>query len=1653
MASRNSHQSGKSTLRKGTPLGLFGLLFSLVLASSVFSQPTFTRHTIDNNLRGAYWVYAKDIDKDGDIDLVSASFDGTEWWENDGTETFSKHFLGTLQGSWGAHADDIDNDGDVDILGCSPAEDITILYRNKGAQTFSKIIVDDRGLDPERVFTADIDGDGDKDILVPVWENRDLVWYENRGDAFRKHTIDGNLAGAHSIYAADFDGDGELDVVGSGSSKTRWYRNNGGGSFTGFTIDFDGGWSVNAADIDHDGDMDFVRTQRDNGDVDWYENDGDGTFIQHNIEQDYGQCWSAVAGDIDGDGDLDVAAAGFDANNIKVWFNLGDGSFGTGIVVQTVNTPRAVFIQDLDGDGDGDIAAAIRGDRDLVWYEVDGVPPPIGTIAVTSPNGGETLTDGQTANITWSSTGPFANVAIDLSVDNGSTWTSVASNTSNDGSMSWTVPGTVSNTCLIKIYDAADGFPSDTSDDVFAIQGASTPMPEITAFTPTSGAPGAEVTVFGNNLSGVTSVQFNGTAASFGVQSDGEILAVVPVGATTGKLSVSGSAGTGQSANDFAVTSGNGGTLSTFLPIEDARVKASRPDNNYGSSTKLYVEQGQFKSYLKFDVQGVSGRVTRAVLRLRVDNASDDGGTIYLASNNYAGTNDTWDEKNLTYNNSPEIISAGLSSIGAVVVGQQIEFDVTAVVAGNGLYSFCLANTSTNKVNYFSKEGSVTPQLVIETDDTGGPAQYSLTVGEQGAGSVALDPAGGTYDENTVVRLTATADAGWQFSGWSGDLNGSQNPATLLMDGNKTVTAIFTESGGSQALSFSARHDGQVKLTDAGANYGTKSTTKVEVNKFVSYFKFDVSGLTGSVQSARLRLYVTGASVDGGEIYAVSNHYLNTTTPWEESLLTSGNAPRVSGAPLASLGKVTANQFVEVKVTSGVPGNGTFSFAIKNNSKDLAKFYTKEGAFPPELIVETGTGGGTTQTLSVSTQGAGTVTLNPAGGVYDQGTPVQLTATPDAGWQFSGWSGDLSGAANPASITMDADKQVTATFTEVSAPQYTLTVTTQGSGSVALDPAGGVYDDGTQVQLTALPAAGWQFNSWNGDLTGTETVKTVSMTSHKNVSATFTEQSGGGNAITFTPIEDSQVKSTRPTRSYGGEPVIRVRKGSPTYMSYLKFDVSGLPGPVTRATIRLYVLDEGPDGGSVYSVSNHYKGTNAPWDEDGLVWDNAPVIDGAGLSSAGPVQLGTWIELDVTQAVVGNGVVSFGMLNNASNSVKYSSSEGDHKPELVVASDAGSGAENSPPVAVDDNETIEPGLAVVTSVAENDFDPDGTVDVTTITIIDQPADGSVSVNPFSGLVTYLPGSNFSGSDSFTYTIRDNDGATSNIATVTVQAAGGGGTVTLTFGATEDSQVKVTEPGRNYGAKTTTKVEKNMFRSYFKFDLTGITGPVQNARLRLFVTGASVDGGSVYQVSNQFFNSTTPWQEETLTAGNAPQISGAPISTLGAVPLDTFVECDVTAAVDGNGVVSFAVASTTTDQARYSTREGLHPPKLIVDFSTTSSPVSKETEDGITLQRPSGNSTAPVLPDRVSLSQNYPNPFNAGTTIEYALPQRTHVKIIIYNLLGQQVRILVDGVQAAGFKKVQWNGRNKAGHDVGTGVYFVRLVVGERKLIRKITLQK
>jgi hypothetical protein len=112
--------------------------------------------------------------------------------------------------------------------------------------------------------------------------------------------------------------------------------------------------------------------------------------------------------------------------------------------------------------------------------------------------------------------------------------------------------------------------------------------------------------------------------------------------------------------------------------------------------------------------------------------------------------------------------------------------------------------------------------------------------------------------------------------------------------------------------------------------------------------------------------------------------------------------------------------------------------------------------------------------------------------------------------------------------------------------------------------------------------------------------------------------------------------------------------------------------------------------------------------------------------------------------------------------------------------------------------------------------------------------------------------------------------------------------------------------------------------------------------------------------------------------------------------------------------------------------------------------------------PGGNQTAPIdpaaedvclLPVKFSLHHNRPNPFNPRTTIAYEVPVVAHVRIDVYNILGQDIKALVDEVMPTGIHEVIWDGTDENGHRVATGVYFYRMEAGDFRDSKKMILMK
>jgi IPT/TIG domain len=240
--------------------------------------------------------------------------------------------------------------------------------------------------------------------------------------------------------------------------------------------------------------------------------------------------------------------------------------------------------------------------------------------------------------------------------------------------------------------------------------GPSPSGPVVSGFSPTSGSVGTSVTITGSGFTGATDVSFDGVsvgAGNFAVDTDAQITAIVPQGATSGPISVVVGT-TATSSTSFTVT-GSGAVL-TFTPDADTYVESDTPTANYGLKPAIKVDNSPVKTgLLRFTVSGVgAGSVATAVLRVYCTDASTDGGTLYSVSDN------TWGESTVNWNTAPAPGSA-LGSLGVVTAGAWSSVDVTPFVTGDGTYSVEIAKSTANAAFFSTKEGTpgFAAQLVV----------------------------------------------------------------------------------------------------------------------------------------------------------------------------------------------------------------------------------------------------------------------------------------------------------------------------------------------------------------------------------------------------------------------------------------------------------------------------------------------------------------------------------------------------------------------------------------------------------------------------------------------------------------------------------------------------------------------------------------------------------------------------------------------------------------------------------------------------------------------------------------------------------------------------------------------------------------------------
>lgn len=354
------------------------------------SQQIITENAVRTNK-----ILTIDLDNDGDQDLINSTYFGVFWYKNmDGLGNFAAAQPVTTPETSATdfEAKDMDGDGDIDIVTNSGTTNSIAWFENMDGQgNFSEehIITTDIAT-YTKIYVADLDGDGDMDILTSDYTNDDVSWFKNingQGDFGPKQVISTDVQRPQGISAADIDGDGDLDVLATSQlfdHKLVWFENlNGQGSFGPerfVSPDIQSQSLVTTADLDNDGDLDVISGAYSQGIIYWYKNlNGLGSFgPEQQITNQIEYLRDINLADLDNDGDLDLMSASATDDKIAYYLNTnGQGNFGPQQVVVEINgtnRPYTIMSIDIDGDGDKDILSASNGDDKIAWLEnLDGL--------------------------------------------------------------------------------------------------------------------------------------------------------------------------------------------------------------------------------------------------------------------------------------------------------------------------------------------------------------------------------------------------------------------------------------------------------------------------------------------------------------------------------------------------------------------------------------------------------------------------------------------------------------------------------------------------------------------------------------------------------------------------------------------------------------------------------------------------------------------------------------------------------------------------------------------------------------------------------------------------------------------------------------------------------------------------------------------------------------------------------------------------------------------------------------------------------------------------------------------------------------------------------------------------------------------------------
>ena len=277
----------------------------------------------------------------------------------------------------GTYAGDLNRDGWSDLVLPNERSADLRIFLNDGAggyEDFEVVPVPD-GADPSTIEGADLDGDGDIDLVVGNASGSLAAVFHGDGAGGMTHVQNLQVGqGVRGVCLIDFENDGDADLVATAFNDNHlaFFRNSGGTFTPAGTMDVgDGEWSCAPGDVNNNGFMDLFVGTRGSNEVITLGSRGDGSFVA--LEKFLiGEPWMLASGDLDGDGRIDVAAVNGSAALLSLISGAAEGTMSLIEQHALDGFPLSVDAGDLDGDGDLEVVTSDFDSGRFVIFENDG---------------------------------------------------------------------------------------------------------------------------------------------------------------------------------------------------------------------------------------------------------------------------------------------------------------------------------------------------------------------------------------------------------------------------------------------------------------------------------------------------------------------------------------------------------------------------------------------------------------------------------------------------------------------------------------------------------------------------------------------------------------------------------------------------------------------------------------------------------------------------------------------------------------------------------------------------------------------------------------------------------------------------------------------------------------------------------------------------------------------------------------------------------------------------------------------------------------------------------------------------------------------------------------------------------------------------------